>query len=205
MPGSISEFWRNLVKRYPLLQGSHIWQLLVMFGAGLLLLVFSGSWFTPRSSQPAGEPAASAQDQPAVAGGLTPVEKELESRLAAILSAVDGAGSVQVKVTLKAGAERVYAQDVNRQDRTIQEKDQGGGNRTTSEVNEQDSLVMTQGANGGREEPVVIKEKHPEIAGVLILAEGANNPGLREKLIRAVETVLDVPSHRVMVLPKGGR
>lgn len=205
MPGSISEFWRNMTKKYPWLRGTQIWQLLLMFGAGLLLLVFSGSWLTPRSSYTAGEPAASVQDQPAAAGSLTTVERELEDRLAAILSAVDGAGSVQVTVTLKAGAERVYAQDVNRQDRTIQEKDQGGGNRTTSEVNEQGSLVMTQSANGGKDEPVVIKERHPEIAGVLILAEGAGSPGLREKLIKAAETVLDVPSHRVMVLPKGGR
>ncbi len=133
------------------------------------------------------------------------MEEQLESRLEAALSAVDGAGSVQVTVTLKSGVENVYAQNVNKQDQTTQEKDQsGGGNSTTNEVNEQDSLVLLQSANGGSDTPVVVKELSPEIAGVLVLAEGANNPGLREKLVQAVETVLDIPSYRVMVLPKGG-
>jgi stage III sporulation protein AG len=180
-----------------------MWQLLLVFGIGLLLLVFSGSWFSPRSNPPASQPAPSVEEQPAAGDDLTPVEEQLESRLAAILGAVDGAGSVQVTVTLKSGAESVYAQNVNKQDQTIQEKDQGGGNRTTNEVNEQDDLVLLQSANSGSNAPVVVKELHPEIAGVLVLAEGANNPGLKEKLIQAVETVLDIPSYRVMVLPKG--
>jgi stage III sporulation protein AG len=203
MPGNMTEVWSDLMKRYPFLRGPRMWQLLLVFGIGLLLLVFSGSWFAPRSSPPASEPAPGVKAQPAAGDDLTPVEEELESRLAAILGAVDGAGSVQVTVTLKSGAENVYAQNVNKQDQTIQEKDQGGGNRTTNEVNEQDDLVLLQPGNGGSSTPVVVKELHPEIAGVLVLAEGANNPGLKEKLIQAVETVLNIPSYRVMVLPKG--
>lgn len=182
-----------------------MWQLLLVFGVGLLLLVVSGSWFSPRNSPQASEPVSSVKSLPVASDDLTPVEKELEERLAAILSAVDGAGSVRVTVTLKAGVEHVYAQNINKQDRTIQEKDQGGGNRTTNELNEQDNLVLLQAANGGKDEPVVVKERHPEIAGVLVLAEGVNDPRLREKLMQAVETVLDIPSYRVMVLPKGRR
>jgi stage III sporulation protein AG len=178
-----------------------MWQLLLVFGFGLLLLVISGSWFASRGSPSVSEPAPGVQAQPAASDGLTPVEEGLEGRLAAILGAVDGAGSVQVTVTLQSGAENVYAQNVNKQDQTIQEKDQSGGNSTTNEVNEQDDLVLQSG-NGGSSTPVVVKELHPEIAGVLVLAEGANNPDLKEKLIRAVETVLDIPSYRVMVLPK---
>ena len=203
MPGSMTEMWSDLVKRYPFLRGPRMWQLLLVFGFGLLLLVFSGSWFAPRSSPLASEPATGVQAQPAAGDDLTPVEEELEGRLAAILGAVDGAGSVQVTVTLQSGAEHVYAQNVNKQDQTTQEKDQSGGNSTTNEVNEQDDLVLLQSGNGGSSTPVVVKELHPEIAGVLVLAEGANNPGLKEKLMQAVETVLDIPSYRVMVLPKG--
>jgi stage III sporulation protein AG len=180
-----------------------MWQLLLVFGFGLLLLVFSGSWFNPRSSPPASEPVPGVKAQSAAGDDLTPVEEELESRLAAILGAVDGAGSVQVTVTLESGAENVYAQNVNKQDQTIDEKDVSGGNRTTNEVNEQDDLVLLQSGSSGNSSPVVVKELHPQIAGVLVLAEGANNPALKEKLIQAVETVLDIPSYRVMVLPKG--
>jgi stage III sporulation protein AG len=180
-----------------------MWQLLLVFGIGMLLLVFSGSWFTPRSSPPSSQPAPSVTEQPAAGDDLTPVEEQLESRLTVALSAVDGAGSVQVTITFKSGAENVYAQNVNKQDQTIQQKDQSGGNSTTNEVNEQDDLVLLQSTNGGSNAPVVVKELHPEIAGVLVLAEGANNPELKEELVQAVETVLDIPSYQVMVLPKG--
>jgi stage III sporulation protein AG len=201
MPGSLKEMWHDLVKRYPFLRGPQMWQLLLAFGIGLLLLVFSGSWFTPRSSPPASQ-APSVTEQSAAGDDLTPVEEQLESRLTSALSAVDGAGSVQVTVTFKSGAENVYAQNVNKQDQTIQQKDQSGGNSTTNEVNEQDNLVLLQSANDGSSTPVVVKELHPEIAGVLVLAEGANNPALKEKLVQAVETVLDIPPYRVMVLQK---
>ena len=203
MPGNLTEIWSDLVKRYPFLRGPRMWQLLLVFGIGLLLLVFSGSWFNPRSSTPASDPAPGVKAQPAASDDLTPVEEQLEARLAEILEEVDGAGSVQVTVTLKSGAEYVYAQNVNKQDQTVQEKDQSGGNSTTNEVNEQDELVLLQSGSGGNSTPIVVKELHPEIAGVLVLAEGANNPALKEELIQAVETVLDIPSYRVMVLPKG--
>jgi len=203
MPGNMTEMWGDLTKRYPFLRGPRMWQLLLVLGFGMLLLVFSGSWFAPRSSPPASEPASSVQVQSAAGDDLTSEEEELESRLAAILGAVDGAGSVQVTVTLESGVENVYAQNVNKQDQTIDEKDESGGNRTTNEVNEQDDLVLLQSGSGANSSPVVVKELHPEIAGVLVLAEGANDPALKEKLIQAVETVLDIPSYRVMVLPKG--
>ncbi|MGD0152161.1 MAG: stage III sporulation protein AG [Thermacetogeniaceae bacterium] len=205
MTEKLEDIWSDLTKRYHFLRGPRMWQLLLVFGIGLLLLVISGPWFGQRSSPTASEPVASVKSQPVASDDLTPVEQELEGRLAGILSAVDGAGSVQVTITLKAGAEHVYAQNVIKQDQTIQEKDQNGGNRTTNEVNETDNLVLLQTANGGKDEPVVVKDKHPEIAGVLVLAEGASNPDLRERLIQAVQTVLDVPSYRVMVLPKGRR
>ncbi len=193
------------MKRFPFLRTPQMWRLLLIFGAGVFMLVFTDSWLTPRSSPPAGETAARARAQPVAPDNLTAAENELEERLARILSEMDGAGSVQVTVRLKTGTEHIYAQNVSRLDRTIQEKDQDGGNRTTTELNEQNNLVLLQAVSGNQQEPVVLKEKHPEIAGVLVLADGARNPDLREKIIQAVETVLDVPSHRVMVLPKERR
>ncbi len=205
MPDKLEDIWSDLTKRYHFLRGPRMWQLLLVFGIGLMLLIISGPWFGQRSNPAASAPAAGLQAQPAPSDDLTSVEQELEGRLAGILSAVEGAGSVQVTVTLKAGAEHVYAQNITKQDQTIQEKDQSGGNRTTNEANETDNLVLLQAASGGKDEPVVVKEMHPEIAGVLVLAEGASSPSLRERLIQAVQTVLDVPSYRVMVLPKGRR
>ncbi len=196
--------WKKMTERFPFLRTPQMWQLLLIFGAGVLLLLFTSSWFTPRSSSPAGESPVSPQAQPAATASddLTAAENELEERLAVALSQVDGAGSVQVTVTLKAGTEHVYAQNITKQNQTVQERDQSGGNQTTNDTNETDSLVLLQPANGGETEPVVVKDLSPEIAGVLVLADGARDPELRLKLIQAVQTMLDVPMYRVMVLPK---
>ncbi|WP_243123294.1 hypothetical protein [Thermaerobacter sp. FW80] len=39
-----------------------------------------------------------------------------------------------------------------------------------------------------------------EIAGVLVVAQGAADPGVRAALTQAVATYLHLPLHRVMVL-----
>jgi stage III sporulation protein AG len=197
MPGSLSDFWRDLVKKYPFMRGPQMWQLLLVLGVGLLLLVFSGSWLTPRSDPPASQPAPGVKEQPAADDDLTPLEQELEDRLTTILGSVDGAGNVQVTLTFQSGITNVYAKNINKQDQT----QSGGGNGATNQVNEQDDLALTQSSSGSNT-PVLVQELSPEIAGVLVLADGATNPGVREELVKAVETVLDIPAYRVMVLPK---
>lgn len=45
------------------------------------------------------------------------------------------------------------------------------------------------------------REGGSEIRGVLVVAAGADRPGVRAVLTRAVGAALDVPLHRVVVLP----
>lgn len=201
----VFEKWREQVKEkkdWPGFRSPQMWRLLLLLGAGLFLLVSAGSWVQPRHTPSAREPSRSSQRESAPEGGLAAAERDLEARLEQILGAVAGAGKVQVTVTLAAGPEYVYAKNTSQEKRTISEKDQAGGTRTTTEVNEQGNLVLVQEVSGGREEPVLIKATRPEIAGILVLAEGARNADLREKLVQAVATVLAVPPHKVTVLPK---
>lgn len=207
----MSELMKTLGKWYEQLKDGrgwlpgrrpHLWRFLILLGGGILLLIYAGSFVNPRTIPPASPPSAPAAGDAVTGDGLTVTEKELEGRLERILSAVAGAGEVRVTVTLAAGAESVFAQNVNKQDRTVEEKDQSGGNRMTTESNEQGIVVFPQGMSEGKEEAVVIKTKRPEIAGVLVLAEGARNPELREEIAEAVRTVLDIPPHKVTVMPK---
>ena len=50
--------------------------------------------------------------------------------------------------------------------------------------------------------PVVIETKKPAIRGVLVVAKGADNIQVKKWIIEAVTRSLDVPSHRVAVMPK---
>ena len=47
-----------------------------------------------------------------------------------------------------------------------------------------------------------LQTKKPEIRGVLVVAKGAENIQVKKWIIEAVTRALDVPSHRVAVMPK---
>lgn len=132
---------------------------------------------------------------------ISQTEKAIESRLKSILSQIEGAGEVDVTVFLASGTRYEYAVNVSANKRVIDEKDQAGGVRLTTEDNSSDQYVLIRG-NQSQEEPVVIQEKSPQIQGVLIVAEGARKPAVRAKLLQAVQVALGLDAHRIQVLPR---
>lgn len=204
--GSFGQWWERLKnsKEWNLARSPNIWKLVFVLAGGLFLLIYSNNWVSPNlESSPVSHDQVG--EEMTVEEGLSKVEKDLESRLEGALSSVSGAGGVQVTVTMAAGPEHLYATNLSEQTKTTEEEDKSGGNRTITEVNEEGNLVLLGAVSGGQEEPVLIKEISPEIAGVLVLSEGARDPALREELVRAVVTVLDIPAHKVTVLPKESR
>ncbi|MBS3976983.1 MAG: hypothetical protein KGZ75_09720 [Syntrophomonadaceae bacterium] len=132
---------------------------------------------------------------------LATAEATIEQRLEKILSAIEGAGHVKVSVFLATGPKYEYAFNMTSNQRTVEEKDQGGGTRTTVENNQTEQLVLSRGIQAGRDEPVVTKEMKPEVQGVLVVATGASDPRVKIRINRAVETALDIEPYRVDVLP----
>lgn len=132
---------------------------------------------------------------------LAGIESSLAAELGGILGQVAGAGQVSVSVSLEAGPEQNYAQNTTIDKSTVEERDTGGGTRVTTDLNNKAEVVF---ANSGGA-PLVVKETGPVIKGVLVVAEGAKDAEIKAKLSRAVQTVLNLPAHRVVVLPKESR
>lgn len=104
----------------------------------------------------------------------------LETKLSDRLSELDGAGKVNVIISVKSGMRSEIAT----------EKQVGGiGDRTT------ETPVLISG------KPLVLGEIYPEICGVIIMAKGAENIKVRLSLIMAAQTFLDVSSDKIQVLP----
>ena len=104
----------------------------------------------------------------------------LETKLSDRLSELDGAGKVNVIISVKSGMRSEIAT----------EKQVGGiGDRTT------ETPVLISG------KPLVLGEIYPEICGVIIMAKGAENIKVRLSLITAAQTFLDVSSDKIQVLP----
>ncbi|MDK2903422.1 MAG: stage sporulation protein [Clostridiales bacterium] len=123
--------------------------------------------------------------------------KALETELADILSKVDGVGSVSVMITFESEGEKVPATDVQRSTKTTEEKDNQGGDRTIiEETNDSKHVILNQ---QGASQPMIIKELAPKIRGVIVVAEGAEDVSVQADVSHAVQTVLDVPAHKVTV------
>lgn len=120
------------------------------------------------------------------------IEKKLED----ILSEIKGVGKVKVMVTLEDTAERIPAINTTKTEEKTSEKDSKGGIR---EVFKQDysEQVVTNGSNDN--ELVIIKEIKPEVKGVIVVAEGADDLYIKEKLYNAVKTVLGISGNKVEI------
>jgi len=125
--------------------------------------------------------------------------ERLESELADGLRQISGVKAVSVLITLESGGVTVYAQNTENTERSTTETDVAGGQREIKETTEQQQLVMTRDGTG--EQAVVAEKRQPVIKGVLVVARGAENLLIRERITMAVAAALDLPTHRISVLP----
>lgn len=118
------------------------------------------------------------------------------------MSQIKGVGEVEVTVLLASGPRFDYAVNVSTIEKQIDEKDQSGGIRTTTEITEDGQLVIVRSDRAGGEEPVVTQEYKPDIQGVLVVAQGADNPKIKANLLNAITTILDLEAHKVDIQSK---
>ncbi|MEW6242733.1 MAG: stage III sporulation protein AH [Bacillota bacterium] len=129
-------------------------------------------------------------------------ERALAQELERMLSLVDGAGRVSCSVTLEGGVRTETAGNSSVTSRRTEEQDAQGGVRTITEETESVQVVMARSAGG--EHPVIVWETAPKIAGVLVVADGASDSTIKAQLAQAVQTLLGLPAHKVIVLPRKG-
>lgn len=191
-------------------KNSKFFYVMVLLGAGAAFMLVSNPQTTTNpltekvssSVPPAEEKDAPVFGQKESEHSKTMVsyEEHYETQLKEALESIAGVGDVEVIVNLDATESQVYEKDRVTQSQSTQETDREGGTRKVEDASTDDKLVVIR--NGDKEQPVVIKTKKPEIRGVLIVAKGAENIQVKKWIIEAVTRALDVPSHRVAVMPK---
>lgn len=128
--------------------------------------------------------------------------RELEQRLAKILEQVEGVSRVSVLLSYYSGSLYTYVSDREESWKETLEGDGEGGSRDIQEGSQSEQLVLRRG-NQGQEEPVLREEVYPRVKGALVVARGVEDPHRKSRVIEAVQAVLDLPSHKVIVLPGG--
>jgi stage III sporulation protein AG len=127
-------------------------------------------------------------------------EEEYEKQLKKALEEMLGVDDVTVVVNIDSTDKKVLEKNTVTKSQTTEEKDNEGGERKVQDTSTDEQLVIIR--EGEKEVPIVVEYQKPAIRGVLVVAKGAENIQIKKWIIEAVTRSLDVPSHRVAVMPK---
>lgn len=179
--------------------------MLLIAALGLLIMIISNlfSGMGDPKEEPR-EPEHSAKDdaleEVSLKENVGDLEEEYEADLEAMLNQIKGVKGAEVMVNVDATNEEVYEKDLIRSSQTTDETDKNGGERSVEDESEETKLVYVR--NGDEEVPVVVQTKKPVVRGVFVIAQGAEQPEVKQWINQSVSRVLDVPTHRISVMPK---
>ncbi|MEH7111858.1 stage III sporulation protein AG [Neobacillus niacini] len=131
---------------------------------------------------------------------ITGYEESYEKQLTKALEEMLGVNDVTVLVNIDSTDKQVLEKNKVTKSQTTEEKDNEGGERKVQDTSTDEQVVIIR--NGEKEVPIIVGEIKPKIRGVLVVAKGAENIQVKKWIIEAVTRSLDVPSHRVAVMPK---
>jgi stage III sporulation protein AG len=169
---------------------------------GVIIIVAGGSFLGGSKKQPDAVTTESQSVDVSSKTIITDDKDVLEKNIEKVLSQIRGAGNVNVLITYVSDKEIVPAYDTKNSDSDTQEKDTTGGTRNIKESTSENSVVY-EDSQGGTKKPVIVKELQPVVKGVVIVADGAADPQVKESLGKAIQALLDVPVFRVQVFERG--
>lgn len=127
----------------------------------------------------------------------------MEKRLEETLSCVEGAGAVKVLVTIKQSETIVVEKDSPNERKNVYETGADGENKNTMELTNDTATVYTEDENG-RKVPFVTTRIQPEVAGVLVVAQGAGDEGIKKQITEVIQALFDVEAHKIKVVKMKG-
>ncbi len=116
--------------------------------------------------------------------------RAVERQLARILSQIDGAGRVEVMLTLKAGQTVHYQTDFENSNQRNGESVNGSARQST--------VILQRGS--AYDEAAVVNTEYPSFLGALIVSEGAGDPAVRLALSAAVSSLLGLGADKITVV-----
>lgn len=127
-------------------------------------------------------------------------EVYLQNEMKDALEMITGVDEVKVVIYVDATERKEFERDKVSQKQVTEEADQDGGKRVVEDTSIDDKLVIIK--EGDKEGPIITQTVKPKVSGVLVVAKGADNIQVKKWIVEAVTRALDVPSHRVSVMPK---
>lgn len=129
--------------------------------------------------------------------------EEMEQKVEEMLSKMEGAGKVEVIITLASSVERIVEKDEPYTGTFTEEKDAEGGSRTiTSSEKGEETIYSDEDGNG---EPYVVKTISPVVEGVLVLADGAGTGEVSKNITEAIGVLFHLEAHKIKVIKRNSQ
>ena len=125
--------------------------------------------------------------------------QEVENRLEALLSSMDGVGEVKVMVTLSSSVEQVVEKDVPYSMDTTKETDSAGGSRDVVNSKQEETTVYVTD-QAGNKTPYISKTLEPAIEGVTVVAQGGGNAVVQKNITDVIQALVGVEAHKIKVV-----
>lgn len=126
--------------------------------------------------------------------------KKLEDDLKRILLQVDGVGEVDVAVTMESTGRKLVEKDVLLSESSVDETGNGTNSKKESK-NSEEATVYLENADGTKA-PYVIEETMPVVRGVLVVAQGADDPQVVAEIKEAAMALFHLEAHKIKVMKK---
>lgn len=184
---------RNFLRKIFKKQGKFPLDFIALFITGVLLMIVGGSFFNSNTKESSDKNVVFKE----------PYEKDdIEERLEEVLSLINGAGKVKVMITITSSNELVAAEEIKESETITEEEASIGDKRSIINKTRENSFVMTESADGSNS-PLILKELEEKIEGIVIVAEGGDDPRVKSALVNAAQALFDVPAYKVQVFKMG--
>ena len=176
-----------------------------MFNIGLIFIigvamVFASNYFK-NANNPKGTSANVAEQEEVVqttsSQSLSDYQSSIQKDLKSILGQIEGVGNIDVMITFESLEKKEIAFNTQESNNITTENDNQGGERVVEESQKNLNAIMVN--ENGSNEPLIVTENYPSIKGVIVVAQGASSPDTKYNLLKCVENVLELPSHKVMI------
>lgn len=159
---------------------NRIRMIVILSAAGIALILLSG--LLPKKDTPPKETESVPISEAAADPDAYRIQ--LEARLTALLSQMEGVGQVTVMVTLGGSSEQVFAEEVK-------------SSRTQNGAQSESAPVLTR--TGNAESALVTETKYPAVCGAAILCSGGSHAAVRERVTQAAAALLGIPAAHIYV------
>lgn len=160
-------------------------KIVLLIAAGIILIVFS---YVDSEN-----PTEKTAEEIVTTVNVTDYAKEMEGKVEKLIDSMQGVSQVHAVITLKESEEAVVKEDVEEQEKTLEEESR---EETDRSVNRKTVIL----SKDGTDEPYVIKEICPGVRGIAVTAKGVSDVQEKQEIINMLSALFDVPVHKITII-----